>query len=188
LTRDGRVVDTTGEDGSIAGKADDGSNHGAVGDPGSGIASMTGAAGDENQLVRGSLTVVRQMQPSDVHRLTRELGCLVVGEKDNSKQEVLLGGIVKLLEMAKGNGQFVRGMSLESLFHDHMECFFHSSTGLKPIEATVLKEQGRELFGWEKAYFHAHDIRDWLKKYCTNPQRKRHYLSSLRQQTLNQMS
>jgi hypothetical protein len=72
LTRDGSVVDTTGEDGSLAGKADDGSNHGAVGDPGSGIASMTGAVGDENQLVRGSLTVVRQMQPSDVHRLTRE--------------------------------------------------------------------------------------------------------------------
>jgi hypothetical protein len=56
------------------------------------------------------------------------------------------------------------------------------------IEVTVLKEQGTELFGWEKAYFHAHDIRDWLKKYCTNPQRKRHYLSSLRQQTQNQMS
>jgi hypothetical protein len=81
FTRDGSVVDATGEDGSIAGKTLNCFDHGAAGDPGSGMDSITGVAGDENQLVKASSKVVTQIQPSDIYRLTRKLGVWFSGRE-----------------------------------------------------------------------------------------------------------
>jgi hypothetical protein len=54
------------------------------------------------------------------------------------------------------------------------------------IEVTVLDTQARELLGWEKAFLPANRIREWLEKYCSMPQRKKHCLSALRKKKENQ--
>jgi hypothetical protein len=53
------------------------------------------------------------------------------------------------------------------------------------IEVTVLGKQGKELSGWEKAYFHAHQIGEWLEKNCALKQRTKYCLSTLREKTAN---
>jgi hypothetical protein len=51
------------------------------------------------------------------------------------------------------------------------------------IEVTVLGDRGKELSGWKKAYFTAHEIGEWLQTNCTSKQRNKHCLSTLREQT-----
>jgi hypothetical protein len=60
----------------------------------------------------------------------------------------------------------------------------HSNYNL--IEVTLSGERGTEFPGFEKAYFSAHQIREWLLKNCKTKQRKKHCLSTLREQTANQ--
>jgi hypothetical protein len=54
-----------------------------------------------NQKRRLSTAGVRHMPSDDIHRLTRELGFFVDGERDITKQNMLLVDIIKLLEIAK---------------------------------------------------------------------------------------
>jgi hypothetical protein len=53
------------------------------------------------------------------------------------------------------------------------------------IEVTLLDERGKKLPGFETVYFPAHQVREWLQKHCTAKQRKKHCLSTLREQTAN---
>jgi hypothetical protein len=46
------------------------------------------------------------------------------------------------------------------------------------IEVTVLGERGKELTGWEKASFSAHEIGEWLEKNCASKQRGKRCLST----------
>jgi hypothetical protein len=48
---------------------------------------------------------------------------------------------------------------------------------------TVLGDRGKELTGWKKAYFTAHEIGKWLQKNYMSKQRNKHCLSILREQT-----
>jgi hypothetical protein len=56
------------------------------------------------------------------------------------------------------------------------------------IEVTVLGKRGKELSGWEKAYFPAQQIGEWLEKNCAVKQRTKRSLSAFaraREQTAN---
>jgi hypothetical protein len=123
------------DDSIVAGRADDNGDLGAVSNdfqndpkdgPAGGIADLDAVSNDDSNLPDDS---GRKMSPGDIHRLTRELGHLVVGEKDERKRNQLLGAIVNIVEIAKGNGQFFQGISLEGIFHDHMSSFSQISTG-----------------------------------------------------------
>jgi hypothetical protein len=48
------------------------------------------------------------------------------------------------------------------------------------IEVAVLEERGTTLLGFEKAFFPAHRIREWLEKNCASHGRTKHCLSALR--------
>jgi hypothetical protein len=48
------------------------------------------------------------------------------------------------------------------------------------IEVTILAEGGRELSGYEKAFFPVHRIHNWMIKHCTMRHQKKHVLSTLR--------
>jgi hypothetical protein len=50
------------------------------------------------------------------------------------------------------------------------------------IAVAVLGERGKELTGWENAYFSAQQIQGWLTKHCSTKQKKKHCLSKLRKQ------
>jgi hypothetical protein len=42
------------------------------------------------------------------------------------------------------------------------------------MEVTVLGDRGKELSGWEKAYFTANETGEWLQKNCLSKQRNKH--------------
>jgi hypothetical protein len=48
------------------------------------------------------------------------------------------------------------------------------------IEVAVLGQRGKELPGWERAYFPDYQIGNWLRKHCASPGRKKNVLSALR--------
>lgn len=68
------------------------------------------------------------MNSADIHRVLREIGCLVVDLRDRTKKNMYCGHFVKLLEMLKGNGQSIQGMSLEDILEDQVSMFTQQST------------------------------------------------------------
>jgi hypothetical protein len=53
------------------------------------------------------------------------------------------------------------------------------------IEVAVLEERGKIMQGWERAYYRAHQISEWLQKYCDGSHRTKHCLSTLRKVASN---
>jgi hypothetical protein len=51
------------------------------------------------------------------------------------------------------------------------------------IEVTILEENGTKLSGFEKAYYPAHQNREWLERHCASQARKKHLMSTLRSRT-----
>jgi hypothetical protein len=51
------------------------------------------------------------------------------------------------------------------------------------IEVTILEENGTKLSGFKKAYYPAHQIREWLERHCASQGRKKHIMSTLRSGT-----
>jgi hypothetical protein len=54
------------------------------------------------------------------------------------------------------------------------------------IEVAILEEGGKIMQGWERAYYRAHQISEWLQKYCFGNHRTKHCLSALRKVETNQ--
>jgi hypothetical protein len=59
----------------------------------------------------------------------------------------------------------------------------HYSNNL--IEVAILEKGGKIMQGWERAYYRAHQISEWLQKYCDGNHRTKHCLLTLRKVATN---
>jgi hypothetical protein len=83
---------------------------------------------DACQIACSASTEATQMESSNIHRLLREIGYMVVALRDKKKKNLYCGHLLKLSEMLKGNEERVQGMSLESLLEAHVSLFARPST------------------------------------------------------------
>jgi hypothetical protein len=68
-----------------------------------------------------------------------------------------------------------------------LNCYFSAMDNQRfeynVVEVAALEERGKELSGYENAYFPVFRIQEWLKEHCCKLNRTKHVLSTLQRQT-----
>lgn len=96
---------------------------------------------NESQKCQSTSSEIGHMESGEIHRLVRELGYLIVGMKDKAQKRLYCGAVIKMMDLMKGNGDHIEGMTLESVLEANMYMFKRPSAGFAfSREATCTRD------------------------------------------------